>query len=82
INVIEIKDDEEVREPSIENVKKYQYAVQHFENLNSELNANDVDTIYHFHFLSPMDYPDFFKALREGYLSSFRSKLDVKLASF
>ena len=34
IHVVEIKGDEEISDPSPENVKKYEYAIQHFDRLN------------------------------------------------
>ena len=80
IVVVEIKDDTELKDPSMENVKKNEYAVAHFERVNRELNEQKQKITYHFHFLTPKDYPNFFNQLREGKIASYRSKLDVKLA--
>ncbi len=80
ILVIEIKDDEEIRNPSQENIKKYVYAQAHFSRINDELKKKKIDGFYIFHFLTPKDYPDFFMAMRNEKLKSYRSKLDVKLA--
>jgi len=72
--VIEIKDDEQVREPSEENKAKYKAARRHFETIN----AQQSDAIYHFHFLAPVDYARFFTFLqKENY--DFVSALDVAL---
>lgn len=79
IIVIEIKDDCEIKEPSRENIKKNEFALAHFERLNSVLKLQGLNTKYYFHFLSPRDYPDFFSLLRNEKISSFRSKLDVAL---
>ena len=80
IIVAEIKDDEELKAPSQENIKKYEYAVAHFERVNAELKKQKNKTKYRFHFLVPKDYPDFFKQLKEEKIAAYRSKIDVKLA--
>lgn len=79
IVVIEIKDDTELDNPSPENVKKNEYAVQHFVKLNTELEQKGLPDRYSFHFLAPKDFPDFFNQLRSGALETYRSHLDVKL---
>ena len=61
--VIEIKMD---KDDSEENKAKYRYAVQHFEELNSRLEDNDIKERYIFHFLSPSSYPTFFDHLKDG----------------
>jgi type III restriction enzyme len=73
--VIEIKDDEEVSDPSPENKGKYKAANLHFDTLNSLQN----ECIYHFHFLAPEDYDLFFPALRQQNYT-FVSRLDVALS--
>lgn len=80
IVVVEIKDDEELKDPSEENIKKYEYANAHFLRINSELKKQKSNIQYFFHFLTPKDYPDFFDQIRIGKSNSYRSKLDVKLA--
>jgi len=75
ILVIEIKDDEEVDDPSDENKGKYRYARQHFETLNQQQN----ECHYFFHFLTPRDYDTFFQFLRDGNYGSFVSTLDAVL---
>lgn len=72
--VIEIKGDEELREPSDENKGKYKSACQHFEILN----VQQSECVYHFHFLTPKDYDKFFKFVRDGNYG-FVSELDVAL---
>lgn len=79
IFVIEIKGDEEIAEPSTENVKKYQYAIEHFERLNKWLEAEKIQTRYQFNMLTPRDYNKFFTKLRQGDLIGFRSELDVTI---
>ena len=75
ILVIEIKDDEEINDPSDENKGKYRYACQHFQTLNQLQSEN----LYYFHFLTPRDYDTFFTFLRDGNYSSFVSTLDAVL---
>jgi len=79
IVVVEIKDGTELTNPSPENIKKNQYAVAHFKRLNDELTKARSKTRYVFHFLAPVDFPDFFAKLRADGLADYRSKLDVKL---
>ncbi len=73
--VIEIKEDNEVNEPSPENKGKYKAAKQHFELLNSLQNEQE----YHFHFLNPNDYDRFFEHVRDRN-HGFISRLDVVLS--
>jgi type III restriction enzyme len=77
--VIEIKGDEELREPSEENRKKNEYAVAHFKRVNEHLEEEGNPLRYKFHFLTPRNFNTFFQELREGRVVNFRSDLDVKL---
>jgi type III restriction enzyme len=79
ILVVEIKGDEEISDPSVENQKKYEYAVSHFERLNTWLAREGLPTHYQFNFLSPRSYNGFFQLMRGGGLVGFRSELDVAL---
>jgi len=79
VHVIEIKGDEEIDEPSPENVKKHEYAVAHFDRLNKWLKKEGLPVRYQFNFLTPKDYNQFFQKLRNNDLDGFRSKLDVAL---
>ena len=76
--VIEIKSDGDVSE---ENKAKLKYGVQHFKDLNKELEKQKIDEKYHFHFLSPNSYDVFFDHLRNGIIKEFefRSDLEDKL---
>jgi type III restriction enzyme len=80
ISVVEIKGDEELREPSEENRKKSEYAKAHFQRLNLQLAKNDQTVRYCFNFLTPKNFGTYFQYLRDGNLTSYRSELDVKLA--
>jgi len=74
ILVVEIKGDEEIKEPSDENKAKYKAAKKHFKILNeqqSELN-------YFFNFLTPEDYDYYFDQLHKKNFE-FISKLDAEL---
>jgi type III restriction enzyme len=79
IFVIEIKGDEEIAEPSMENQKKYEYAIAHFNRLNNWLEKEGVPIRYQFNFLTPSGYSKFFQKMRNGGLKGFRSELDVAL---
>ena len=79
IFVLEIKDDSEISEPSVENLKKYEYAQAHFGRLNTWLEEAGVRTRYQHNWLSPRSYNLFFQSLRGGTAEGFRSELDVAL---
>lgn len=79
ILAIEIKDEGELRDPSIENVKKNEYAIAHFEKLNARLKEEGIDVEYRLHFIAPQDVLEFFKRIREDTITDYRSKLDWKL---
>jgi type III restriction enzyme len=81
ILVVEIKGDEELKEPSEENRKKNEYALAHFKRVNAYLEGQDSPIRYKFHFLSTINFITFFQHIREGKIIEFRSDLDVKLAT-
>lgn len=74
ILVVEIKGDEEIREPSDENKAKYKAAKNHFKTLNEQQDKLN----YYFNFLTPEDYDYYFDHLRNGNFN-FSSKLDAEL---
>jgi type III restriction enzyme len=80
IFVVEIKGDEEIGEPSPENVKKHEFAIEHFQRLNEWLHKDGSPTRYQFNMLTPKGYGIFFTKLRGGDLVGFRSELDVTIA--
>ena len=80
IVVVEIKGDEELRDPSDENRKKNEYAIKHFDRINKHLAKEGGSTHYKFMFLTERSFNKFFQSLREGKIDQFRSDLDVKLA--
>lgn len=80
IFVTEIKGDEEINDPSTENIKKYKYAIDHFDRLNDWLKKNKNKTYYQFNMITPKDFGKYFLKLREQQLKDFRSELDVKIA--
>lgn len=79
ILVVEIKDDDEISEPSIENKKKNEYALHHFERINAYLQKNKKSVSYKFNFLTPVDFNGYFQNIRDGKIANFRSVLDVEL---
>jgi type III restriction enzyme len=78
--VVEIKGDEEISDPSPENIKKHEFAIEHFQRLNEWLQKDGSSTCYQFNMLTPRDYGKLFTKLREGELAGFRSELDVAMA--
>jgi type III restriction enzyme len=81
ILVVEIKGDEELREPSEENRRKFEYADNHFKRVNSNLKDQGCLYEYKFNFLTPKSYGAYFQFLREGNISVFWSELDILLKS-
>lgn len=79
--VVEIKDDSEINDPSLENIKKYEYASAHFERLNRWLEDLRETARYQFNMLTPRDYGFFFERLRGKELEGFRSRLDDAILS-
>ncbi|OQC24195.1 MAG: Type III restriction enzyme, res subunit [Verrucomicrobia bacterium ADurb.Bin063] len=77
IFVTEIKGDEEIGAPSPENVKKYEYALEHFKRLNQWLQKKKIPQRYQFNMLTPKDYNKYFNELRQENLVGFVSELDV-----
>lgn len=80
ILVVEIKGDEELREPAQENVKKNEYAVAHFKRVNAHLEKQKNPLRYKLTFLTETSFNKFFQSLRANTIANFRSDLDVKLA--
>lgn len=79
IFVTEIKGDEEIADPSSENVKKHEYADEHFKRLNEWLEREKIPTRYQFNMVTPRDFGKYFTKLRDAQLEGFRSELDVKI---
>lgn len=79
ILVVEIKHDDELRDPSEETRKKNEWAVAHFERVNKLLQEAGSPVRYKFNFLTPKDIDTYFQWLREERIAAFRSQLDVKL---
>jgi type III restriction enzyme len=78
--VVEVKSDEELSDPAPDNVKKHEYATEHFKRLNDWLEKEKIPTRYQFNMISPKSYNIFFQKLRGGGLAGFRSELDVAVA--
>lgn len=81
VYAVEIKDDGEISDPSPENVKKHEYALAHFDLLNTWLEKEKLAVRYQFNMLAPRDFSTFFQKLRESDLGGFRSELDVAMLS-
>jgi len=79
IFVVEVKGEEEVADPSADNVKKHEYATNHFNRLNQWLEKAKIPTRYQFNMISPKSFSVFFQQLRDGAAVGFRSDLDVAM---
>jgi type III restriction enzyme len=77
ILVVEIKSDED-RDRN-RNAAKYRDGTRHFETLNVKLEEIGEPWRYHFYFLSPEDYTQFFQAIREGRYAGWKSSLMLSL---
>ena len=81
IFVVEIKDDSEISDPSPENIKKHEYATEHFKLVNKWLNDSGKEMYYQFNMLTPRDYSIFFEILGRRKLVNYRSHLDANIFS-
>ena len=81
IFVVEIKDDSEISDPSPENIKKHEYATEHFKLVNKWLNDSGKEMYYQFNMLTPRDYSIFFEILGHRELVNYRSHLDANIFS-
>ena len=79
ILIVEVKSNEEIKDPSEENRKKFEYADRHFNQLNKYMEDEGLDLRYHFNFLTPSDFNKYFQYLRDGNITDFVSELDVRL---
>lgn len=75
--VVETKDNSDI---SDQNRGKLAYTQAHFLKVNEMLKAKGEKRCYQFHFLSPVDYDDFFAGLRDGKLDGFVSTLQAALS--
>lgn len=66
ILIVEIKADGDSHP---KNRAKYRDAQEHFKVLNEKLKVKGIDWTYHFYFLSPDNYTDFFQSIRLGKLN-------------
>ncbi|MDZ4854019.1 MAG: DEAD/DEAH box helicase family protein [Nitrospirota bacterium] len=79
IFVVEVKGDEEIVDPSADNIKKHEYAIDHFKRLNKWLEKAKIPTRYQFNMMSPKSFDVFFQKLRDSGGIGFRSVLDVAM---
>ena len=79
IFAVEVKGDEEIADPSADNIKKHEYATAHFDRLNDWLKNAKISTRYQFNMISPKNFNAFFQKLRCGDAVGFRSDLDVAM---
>jgi type III restriction enzyme len=79
IFVVEVKGNEEIADSSADNIKKHEYATDHFKRLNQWLEKAKIPTRYQFNMISPKSFNSFFQKLRAGEAWPFRSDLDVAM---
>ena len=60
---------------------KNKYAIEHFNELNKQLEEKEIKQKYIFNFLSPTNYSDYFTYLRDERLldEKYKSELDIQL---
>jgi len=81
IIVLEIKDDDMIKrvkeggDIAKDMRAKYRYTIEHLNILNEKQKGQE----YHFNFLTPIDFDNFFGILKKGVFSGFRSQLDSEL---
>jgi type III restriction enzyme len=82
ILVVEIKGDEQIRNPDLENVGKYEAALKHINVLNDYLQKEKQNYIYKFIMMSPRSYDVFFDKINKNKVSeivAFVSELDASM---
>jgi type III restriction enzyme len=78
IVVVETKDDSDLTDL---NRGKLAYAQSYFAKVNELLKSRRKKRRYQFHFLSPVDYDDFFAGLRDDKLGDFVSTIQAALSA-
>jgi type III restriction enzyme len=76
--VVEVKDNNDITD---QNRGKLAYAQAYFVKVNEMLRVKRDKRRYQFHFLSPVDYDDFFAGLRDAKLDGFVSTLQAALST-
>lgn len=82
IIVAEIKGDEQVASPDIENIAKYKAAIEHFNYINKKLKDDKIDIKYKFTMITPRSFEVFFNAFNSentGDIDGFVSQLDATI---
>lgn len=82
IIVVEIKGDEQVFCPEVENIAKYKAAREHFKYINKKLKDDKIDLRYKFTMITPKSYEIFFNAFNSNSIEDidgFISQLDAAI---
>lgn len=83
IVVVEIKDDNQINDPDIENIGKHKAAVMHFDIINEHIKENNLNqNTYKFTMLTPKDFETFFNKINSNNIpeiEKFNSELDITL---
>ena len=83
IIVVEIKNDEQINNPDLENIGKYKAAIEHFKFVNKKMNSiKKNNKKYKFTMLTPKSFEIFFKAVSSENINNidrFISELDATI---
>ena len=82
--VVEIKGDEQIANPDIENIGKYKAAIEHFKFVNAKLEKDNANVKYKFTMLTPKSFEIFFNAIASediNNIDGFISELDAAITS-
>lgn len=82
IIVVEIKGDEQISNPEIENIAKYKAACEHFKFINQKLKKDKTDLRYKFTMITPKSYEVFFNSFNSNNIEDidgFISRLDAAI---
>lgn len=84
IIVVEIKGDEQILNPEVENIAKYKAAHEHFDCINQKLKHDKINLRYKFTMITPKSYEIFFSSFNSDNLENvdgFISQLDAAIES-
>lgn len=82
IIVAEVKDDNQISDPDIENIAKYKYAKMHFKLINEHLKSLGEKNQYKFTMITPKNFDLFFQKISSednSDIDKYRSELDYSI---
>ena len=82
--MVEIKGDEQISNPEIENIAKYKAACEHFKFINQKLKKDKTNLRYKFTMITPKSYEVFFNSFNsdniediDGFISQLDAAIEV-----